>query len=77
MLAEDKRTPIETDYMILSLVLVENQKELATGKTGSSMSINELLAMHAKLTANLKSTSKLQRELVMASGANPGPHAVL
>jgi len=42
---------------------VENQKELATGKTGSSMSINELLAMHAKLTANLKSTSKLQREL--------------
>ena len=26
--AEDKRTPIETDYMILSLVLVENQKEL-------------------------------------------------
>ena len=56
---------------------MENQKELATGKTGSSMSINELLAMHAKLTANLKSTSKLQRELVMASGANPGPHAVL
>jgi len=63
VLAEDKRTPIETGYMILSLVLVENQKELATGKTGSSMSINELLAMHAKLTANLKSTSKLQREL--------------
>ena len=29
--AEDKRTPIETDYMILSLVLVDNQKELTTG----------------------------------------------